>query len=164
MDITTETIDTFLKAYSAAWARNDAAAIQSFWDTDDMPFYLAEEIDTVYNTWSQVQKYWQHNEGFHDAISLVFSDIHLKPLRGGDVMAAMRLRWDIAFRQAEGAPDSVMPDIGNLMGGDNHVIAVVRAVQDDIKLTAWIEAPMAPITYMKQLYAKDITPGFPPAS
>ena len=162
MEITAQTVESFFSDYSDAWSRNDATAIKSFWDTDDIPLYIPEEIDGVYVHWDQLNAYWQHNEGFHEAVSLKFREFDLKPLRGGDVMVAMRMRWDIAFTQPIGPSGGIFPETGNCLGGDNHVVTVLRLLDGKIRLTAWIETPMAPISYVQQLYRKDVTPGFPP--
>ena len=46
------------------------------------------------------------------------------------------------------------------MGGDNHVVAMLKETAGTLKLCAWIEAPNAPINYIADLYLKNVRSGF----
>lgn len=138
-------------AYSEAWAANDPIRLEAHWDTSDpVPVYLAEEIDTPMTDWESLRAYWRHNEGFHEKVRLVFSDFAFKPLDGSQVMVVFHMRWDIRFRNFA----------SEAMGGDNRVVATVRQVGDEWRLTSWTEAPLAPITYMRRLYERSVSPDF----
>lgn len=158
-------LTAFFDSYSAAWQANDPAAIEAHWDTaDPKPLYKAEEITHVIEDWPALRAYWAHNEGFHQMVWLRFREPQVKPLAPGLVMVAVRMRWDIHFAEGTKTMDGHgFPFAGTAMGGDNHVITLLRHSGDGWKLTAWSETPDAPITYMGQLYQKDLSPGFPPA-
>ncbi len=49
---------------------------------------------------------------------------------------------------------------GQTMGGDNHVVALLKESAGTWKLNAWIEAPNAPINYIADLYLKNVRSGF----
>jgi hypothetical protein len=156
------TLQSFFSAYRDAWAENRAELIESFWATDEpAPFYKAEEIDEIITDWTQLRAYWKHNESFNEAVELNFSDLHAQPAGPRRELVGMRMRWDIRF-----SPDARLMDgqpfswAGRTMGGDNHVIALLRERDGDWGLMAWIEAPNAPITYLADLYLKNVRPEF----
>lgn len=154
--------ESFLDSYRQAWSENRAELIASFWATDEpAPFYKAEEIDAIITDWDQLRAYWQHNEGFNEAIQLTFSDIKTQAAGADRQLMGMRMRWDIKF-----AADATLMDgspfswAGKSMGGTNHVIALLKDTDDGPRLTAWIEAPNAPISYIAELYLQNVSPGF----
>mgnify|MGYP003565388728 FL=1 len=55
-------------------------------------------------------------------------------------MAAWRMDWTIQFNDKPA------------MSGWNRVAAVYRQAPDSWRLTAWIEAPLAAVTYVRKLY------------
>jgi hypothetical protein len=142
-------IEAVFDSYARAWRVNDAGRIESHWDTSDpTPFYVAEEIEEVHDTWPKLRAYWQHNETFHQAVELAFEKFQYKPVAADVIMVAFQMRWDIHFAA------------GNAMGGDNRVLTLLRDIDGVWKLTAWIEAPIAPINYMRQLYERNVRPDF----
>ena len=120
-----------------------------------------EEIDEIITDWDQLRTYWKHNEGFNEAIELTFSDIKAQAAGADRQLVGMRMRWDIRF-----AADATLMDgspfswAGETMGGTNHVIALLKEANDGPRFTAWIEAPNAPISYIAELYLKNVSPGF----
>jgi len=144
-------IEARLHGYADAWAENSAAALEGFWDVDDpSPFYLAEEIETPITDWPGLRAYWAGNERLHARISLRLSDIRLRALSEGLVQGVLRMDWDIAFLSGP----------SRAMGGDNRVAVLLRRDAQSWRLTSWVEAPLAPITYMRRLYEGRVTPGF----
>lgn len=142
--------------YTDAWAANDAARIAGFWDrSDPYPLYKAEEIGHFLTDWSAIFDYWEVNEQLHETIRLRFSKFNFKPLNRAEVMVTAHMRWDIRF-----ALDAALPDgtpfmhRGKAMGGDNHVLALIRKTGGTWKFATWSETPDAPITYVRRLYEK----------
>lgn len=148
-------------SYSAAWAANDPDAIAAHWSASRFAWYKAEEIGHFFTRWADITAYWAHNATFHDKVSLQFSDINILPLGDGYAHAIVRMRWDIRFasgtRTMDGAAFSYA---GTAMGGNNHLLCLLHSDGEDLRLCGWSETPDAPITYMAQLYQKDVTPGF----
>ena len=156
------TIEEFLQRYRGAWRENSAAQLESFWDTTEpAPFYKAEEIDHIMTSWDDLRAYWRHNEGFNEAIQLQFSEPAAVPAGPDRQLVGMRMRWDIRFaKDARTMDDKPFSWAGQTMGGENHVVALLKTNGDDWRLVAWIEAPNAAITYMAQLYLQNVSPGF----
>ena len=171
-------IAAFLDRYAGAWATGSADAIAAFWDAGAFQFYKAEEISAFYFAWSDVYAYWRHNEGFNDKIRLTFSGVQARRFAPGPasglITAAVRMHWDIRFSEdatlIDGRP---FAHRGKIMGGDNHVLCLLRADPSgsdashpatpafkSLKLCGWSETPDAPITYMAGLYRQNVTPGF----
>jgi len=155
-------ITTFFDSYSAAWAANDGAAIAAHWDgTDPAIFYKAEEIASVFTSWTDITQYWAHNEAFHDKVRLKFSGPQIRPLPGGYAMVIVKMRWDIAF--ATGKKTFENQDFehgGKAMGGENHVVTLMKETPEGLKLCGWSETPDAPITYMGRMYEWAASPDF----
>lgn len=152
-----------LESYAGAWRANNAEQLESFWDSSDAsPYYKPEEIDGVFTAWQAVRDYWRHNEQFHERVELQFRDLEEKPLTDDLTLAIFRMRWDILFAKDARLPDgTAFQWRGQAMGGDDHVVTVWRRLDDEWRLATWIECPMAPISYMANLYLKDLSPGFP---
>lgn len=140
-----------LDAYAAAWSTLRADAIERHWDaTEPAPLYVAEEIDAPMQGFEAIRAYWRHNEAFHRKVSLRFSQTQAQPLGESRVLSVSMMHWDIAFASGQ----------SRAMGGSNRVAATWRATAGGPKLVAWIEAPLAPITYFRRLYEAAVTPGF----
>lgn len=158
-------VDDFLARYRSAWWANSAAQIESLWDTSAPgPFYKAEEFRNIITDWDELRAYWQHNEGFNEVNELSYADIVTRPIGDVHLLVGLKMRWDIRFAQdAKQIDGSAFAWAGQTMGGDNHVVAVLKKVDDDWRLTSWVEAPDAPILYMADLYLKNVRPDFPAA-
>ena len=154
MTVTITDVEALLTNYAAAWTANDPARIASFWQQDaDTVFYKAEEIEHYFLSMDDIRAYWAHNERFHDAIRLGFSDLRVQPLAAELSLVITRMRWDIRFAKGATNPDgSPFASAGKAMGGDNHVLAVVSDTADGLRFTGWNETPDAPVLYMWRLY------------
>jgi hypothetical protein len=156
-------IENFFQSYRGAWLANSASQIESFWDTSEpTAFYKAEEIQHIMTSWDDLRAYWKHNEGFNTSNELNFSNIVSKPMGDDRILAGTRMRWDIAFADdARNIDGSAFAWAGKTMGGENHVMACLKQVGGNWKLTSWVEAPDAPIMYMADLYMNNVRPDFP---
>ena len=133
-------IDALFTRYAEAWTTSAPDALKPFWDETAEPLYLAEEIDETLSDWRAVEAYWAMNAGQHADVALNFTDGVVRDLGEDLVMAAYRMDWRIAFKNKPS------------MAGDNRVAAVLRRTAEGWRFTAWIEAPLAAITYMRRLY------------
>jgi hypothetical protein len=156
-------IEDFFQSYQSAWLANSASQIESFWDTSEPnAFYKAEEIPHIMTNWDDLRGYWKHNEDFNKSNELSFSNIVSKPMGEDRILVGTHMRWDIDFADdARNIDGSAFAWAGKAMGGENHVMACLKKAGKDWKLTAWVEAPDAPILYMADLYMKNVRPGFP---
>lgn len=153
-------IESLLGSYAKAWAANDAGAIASHWDfSEPEPFYKAEEVISYFHNADDIRAYWENNQRFHDAIRLQFEKIHVRDMPGDLAMVFFEMRWDIKFAEQATLPDgSNFASAGKRMGGDNHVLALVKETAAGAKLIGWSETPDAPISYMRRLYEQIADP------
>ncbi len=143
-----------LDDYARAWSANDPEQIGSLWDADDPSvFYKAEEVLHYFHSMDEIMHYWSSNQRFHETVRLSFSNLKLKAIAENRAILFLNMRWDIRFA-ANAVHDNGAPfaSAGKAMGGQNHVLAMVRQTDAGLKLTGWSETPDAPITYMRQLY------------
>lgn len=133
-------ITALMDRYRAAWKTNDPAALKRCWDGARAPLYLAEEVEETLSDWAEIERYWAANEGLHADVELSFSEPVFTDLADNLVMGAWRMEWTIQFTDKPA------------MSGWNRVVAVYRAAPDSWRLAAWIEAPLAAVTYVRKLY------------
>lgn len=144
-------IEAMFTSYQAAWAANDPQQLETHWDrADPAPVYLAEEIAVRMTDWDAIRGYWNNNREYIERVRLTFSGFTFKSLHEDLVTAVFDMRWDIRFRSADTPP----------MGGDNRVVATVRRVGKHWRLIAWVEAPLAALPYLQQLYARNVAADF----
>ncbi len=151
-----DSADGLLSEYAAAWAKNDPALIAALWDQDEtQPFYKAEEVETYFHKHEDIMRYWQHNQRFHETIRLQFEPATLQRLGDELAIVFIKMRWDIRFaKNAQHENGAPFASAGKAMGGDNHVLAMVRATPQGLRFVGWNETPDAPISYMRQLYER----------
>ncbi|WP_206340858.1 hypothetical protein [Marinicauda algicola] len=73
-------------------------------------------------------------------MDLAFSGSRYVTVGEGLVLGVHRMDWSIRFTDRPA------------MGGDNRVAALFRHTGEGWRLSAWIEAPLAPIVYLRRLY------------
>ena len=158
-------VEDFFTRYKSAWWANSPARIESLWDTGEpQPFYKAEEIPHIMTDWDSLRAYWRHNEGFNEVNELSFADFVTQPMGESRLLVGLKMRWDIKFAaDAKQIDGSAFAWAGQTMGGDNHVAACLKQIDNDWRLTSWVEAPDAPILYIADLYLKNVRPDFPAA-
>lgn len=147
-------IEALLSDYGDAWAANDPEKIASYWDAESPThFYKAEEVDDFLMSMASIRDYWNHNEQFHEAVRLAFSDVQTQPLADGVTLVIIRMRWDIRFAQDARNPDGTgFLSAGKAMGGDNQVLAIVRETARGPRFIGWSETPDAPVKYVWRMY------------
>jgi len=122
--------------------------LPSFWDqSDEAPFYIAEEITDVMTDWPTVEAYWQGTKASSGWIDVEYDLITQKCLGPKDMLILFDLRWDMS-----------VDGFDNPIGGSNRVVAGLRLVEQDWKFHTWVEAPLAALIYMEQLYEKNVRP------
>ena len=139
----TAEIDAFLNEYEALWDRQDPAGLIALWDqSDDEPFYLAEEQDEWRIGWNQVKDYWDPpGESTTDSIRMRF-----------DGVQARWLSEDLAFAKFWIRFDTKMQFLPEPIGTDARASAVLRKTEDGWRLLTWAESPGSPILYIQRLY------------
>ncbi|GAB5459331.1 MAG: hypothetical protein Hens3KO_23610 [Henriciella sp.] len=144
-----EIVDT-LEAIAQDWRNGNYSGLKSYWDrTDPQPIYIAEENDKVMTSWPEVDAYFQGTENWNEKIDVRYSNYQVKHVDEHHAMATFDLHFDIKLN-----------DRPNPIGGDNRVVVSFRKADDQWKLYAWVEAPLAPITYIRKLYEMNVSKEF----
>ena len=131
-----------LDRVAECFRNNDFDAARALWDTSDpAPFYVAEEHEPCAADWPALEDYWRITSGINKGFTGGWTLVALKQLSDDDVLAMFRLTWTLDLEGYD-----------KPLGGFNRGMAGLRRVGGDWKLHAYMEAPLAPLVYMKKLY------------
>jgi hypothetical protein len=137
-----------LRALEACWRAMDFAGIRALWDDSGPPLYLAEESAEPALSWEALEKYWSLTGTIATRAQVRIDNIRCHALSPDLISAFYNMHWDVAMK------------VGAPLGGDNRVCTTFRRRPDGWRIVQYIEAPLAPVMYMKKLYERNVTPGF----
>lgn len=140
-------LSEFLDRYAALYNRQAYAELLQMWDTADPDaFYMAEEVDPPMYGWQTIKAYFDR-PGSLDGIRNEYSEVRARHLAPDLALATYRLRFDLAVK-------GMQP-----LSSFDRVVAVFRRRDGDWKLTAYAEAPQAPLTMVRKLAKNSKTLG-----
>ena len=143
-------IDAVLARYYERFGAMDFAAAREAWDGDDpQPTYLAEEIDDFLRDWPAIEAYWAASQAAMSRLSSRHWDVRARQLAPDLAAATWRLHWNA---QVVGQDQPV--------GGDLRVTGTFRRVARGWRLCHYVEAPLAPIIYVRRLYQQQVDADF----
>jgi hypothetical protein len=141
-------IEAFFTAYQAAWNEGRMDALETFWDgADPAPLYQAEEEAQPATTWPAVRDYWRRTGAMNERIIVRYANFRLKTVTKDEVMVLFDMRWDLKLKT-----------LPRPIGGENRTVASLRRTPQGWRMHAWVEAPLAPITYVRKLYMDSVPP------
>jgi hypothetical protein len=150
MQTLSEDVAVVLDRLVAAWNALDFEALEQLWDAgESQPFYLPEEAPNALTTWSALRGYWQQTRRVTRALSMRTWDLQTKPIADDLAVALWQMHWNASVEGYE-----------RPVGGDNRVTAIFRRRGPDWRFIHYVEAPLAPILYMKRHYERDVDPAF----
>lgn len=126
---------------------NDFKGVRSLWVADlERPFYVAEEHDVLMSSWPEVEHYWAEtakiNTDFQGRIEIV----NAKYVSETQAMVQFQLGWKMSLVGWE-----------RPIGGTNRGMAGFEKTSEGWKFHSYMEAPKAPITYIRDNGATDAT-------
>jgi hypothetical protein len=141
------------KDLEAVWASRDFARMRGFWVKDlAAPLYLPEEKKDFMTTWAEFDAYFKGNTQGTRAGLVKVAPQFAMPMGPGLQMVAFALEWTLQLVN-EAKP----------IGGSVRGVALVEDAGPEVKLKAYIEAPLAPIMYIRELYETvAVSRGFKP--
>jgi len=143
-------ISARLAELERAWCRLDFAAIRALWDTTTDPIYFAEESPEAKLTWTDLESYWALTGRLIEKMGMrVLGEPVMREIAPGMISVIYDMHWDALIRGETRA-----------VGGDNRVCATFRHTKNGWRFAQYVEAPLAPITYMRKLYEQSVTTGF----
>lgn len=132
------------------WNRMDLKAMAELWDTSDpQPFYLPEEVEEPLRDWDAIQAYWDKTMQMIPRLKMRIWDIQTSPLSEDLAWVSYQFHWDAV---AEGYDKPV--------GADNRAVALFRKLPEGWRICRYVEAPLAPILYMRKLYENSVDADF----
>ena len=144
-------IEAFLATYAEHYNRQDYKALLDMWDGDDAnPMYMAEEINPPMYGWKTISKYFNPIPGQQvlDGIRNEYSDVRAHYLADDLALATYLLRFDLKVKRQKA------------MSSWDRVMAVFRRIDGEWKLTAYAEAPMAPLTMVRKMLESAVPEDF----
>lgn len=134
-------IHDLFDALGRHYGARDFAAVRALWVEDlRAPFYLAEEHDEFMDSWDKVENYWRLTARSLSHLRARFVPRTSVPLDEHRRLVGFELTWLAAI-------GSEPPVAGTL-----RAAAICERGADGWRIRAWIEAPLAPIVYMRRLY------------
>ncbi len=134
-------IERLLAAMSAAWRNGDFAFLQELWRLTPDPLYLAEEAPDFARSAAALDDYWARTAaGLADVrgdYRLLSVSALLPPLYA----ATFVNEW--AAREKPGE---------EMVAGTCRGMMIVDASGETLVPRVYVEAPMAPLLYMRELY------------
>lgn len=133
-------IGRLFAACEAAYGRFDFTTVRGLWSRREPPFYLAEEEGDYFTNWSQIEDYWARMPRTLDQLELRLQPRVSVPLAEDRQWIGFSLVW----RARSGASPAI--------AGQVRGVALLLREDGEWRLQGWVEAPLAPITYMRGLY------------
>ena len=137
-------IEALLEQLSGFWNRSELSGIRT-----TEPCYLPEESAEPLIGWEQIEGYWSQTLTIISKLSMRIWDLRLKRLSDDLVVALYQMHWNA---RVSGYPEPV--------GGDNRVTAIFRHTSEGWRFCHYVEAPLAPILYMRKLYEDSVDEDF----
>ncbi len=150
---TGEAVQALLKTVESHWRSLELDRLEALWDKSRAPLYIAEEASAIHTSFEAIREYWDFTRSTIVKMGLELGPPEIVPLSADLVTAVYTLHWECLMK-GQKSP----------VGGDNRASAVLRRVEDKWLFTQYIEAPLAPIVYMRQLYERSVGAGFGAAS
>jgi len=139
-----EGIEKTLEQYRDCWARLDFEGLRALWDSEEPePTYLPEEVDSPLFDWDQIEAYWAATRAATRRIRLETWNLRVREIGPGLATAVYDMRWVGDFQGH-----------ARTIGGDTRVTAIFRHRSDGWRFIHYVEAPLAPIVYIKRFYER----------
>ena len=145
-----DAVAAVLEQLQANWNHMDLKAMAELWDTSDPnPFYLPEECEEPLRDWDAIHAYWDKTMRTIPRLKMRIWDLDAVPLGQGLAWVSWQFHWDAV---AEG--------YANPVGADNRAVALFRELPEGWRICRYVEAPLAPILYMRKLYENSVDKDF----
>jgi hypothetical protein len=145
-----KTLTELIQQKAACWCELDFARLETLWDLSQPPVYFAEEAPAPSLSWDALREYWRFTAGSIAKMHMIIlREPQYQQLADNLVTGFYEMHWD-----------ALMCNQPKPIGGENRVCATFRQTTEGWRFAQYVEAPLAPITYMRRLYEQCVTPGF----
>ncbi len=145
-----QAIAAVLRQLQQNWNRMDLKAMAGIWDTSDLqPFYLPEEVDQPLRDWDAIHAYWDKTMQMIPRLKMRIWDLE-----------AVLVSEDLAWVSYQFHWDAIAKGYDKPVGADNRAVALFRRLPEGWRICRYVEAPLAPILYMRKLYENSVDEDF----
>jgi len=121
---------------------HDYLRFRDLWDRNiKTPIYIAEEHKEIIADWASLDSYFENAAMILGSVVCKYELKGVVPIQADLVTAYCQMEWQAAIKPAV-----------EKMGGHVRVVAVLRKSDAGWRLVSYVEAPLAPIIYMGELY------------
>ncbi len=145
-------IDAVLRRTEEIWNSQEFSRLKDVWDSDDPePWYVAEEVETAFRTWPEIEKYWGPGRRVLRAFRWQFSNLQVKALTTDLALALFDHFYEIELAVGPPAPPTA---------GFDRCLTIFRRTPDGWKHILYAQCPLGPDTYVRALRQKIVKPDF----
>jgi hypothetical protein len=128
------------------WNRMALPDIARLWETENpTPVYIPEESLEPLLDWESITAYWQDTVATISGLHMRTWDLSVRAINSDLVSAVYQMHWD-----------AKLAGTGTTMGGRNRVCALLRRSSRGLRFIQYVEAPLAPMVYMRWLYERAV--------
>lgn len=121
-------------------------SIGDLWVQDEQaPLYLPEEASGFLTSWAAIEGYWNTTKETVSRMRMRTWDLEARYLEPDLASAWYRMHWN-----------ATVAGYDEPVGGENRVSALLRRTPAGWRFCQYIEAPLAPMIYLRRLYALDV--------
>lgn len=137
-------IEKVVADYRECWTRLDFGGLARLWDRESaVLLYVAEEAPAPLFDFDQIEEYWRRTRAATEAIQLETWNLVARPLPEGLASAVYDMRWIGRFT-----------GYARPIGGELRVSALLRRGAGRWRFIQYVEAPLAPVVYLKRAYER----------
>jgi hypothetical protein len=123
---------------------HDYKNFRAFWAPDiEAPVYIAEEHKEIIADWASLENYFEAAAKILGPVVCKYDLKAIVPIQPDLVTAYCQMEWQAAIK----------PEVEK-MGGYVRVVAVLRKSSAGWRFISYVEAPLAPIVYLGELYKR----------
>lgn len=135
-------ITAVFSTLESVWRTKAFTRMRGLWLTNlGAPLYVAEENPTIVTSWDAFDAYFAQTSAALREISSAYRIVAVLPGAPGQQIVAFELDWSAAIGPSD-------PPVAGSVRGQ----AILEREADEWKLRSYVEAPLAPIVYIGELY------------
>lgn len=143
-------IELTLNQLRDCWNSLALDSIRELWVKENPePLYLPEEAGDFLTSWAAIESYWQTTKNTVSKMRMRVWDLNARYLEPDLASAWYRMHWNATVAGYE-----------EPVGGENRVSALLRRTPVGWRFCQYVEAPLAPMIYLRRLYALDVDADF----
>jgi hypothetical protein len=146
-----DAIDTVLKETRSIWNSQDFSRLKEVWDADDPePWYVPEEIEAPFFSWSEIEKYWNPGRKVLQAFRWDYDNLRVKLLADDLAVAIFDHFYEIQLVFGPQEPTA----------GFDRALTLFRKTSAGWRHILYAQCPLGPEAYVRALRRGFVRPDF----